>query len=129
MYREPFCSVEDYDHVEAIQEASRLNPPTGDHCLGKNENALLTWRPRALHMVVGLVRCGCLRPSGRLGPLQRAECVVTQLLEKRAPPLPCACEPRVDGGTSNFCVATGTVTVNETLVSPDKERLDNEAKK
>ena len=35
----------------------------------------------------------------------------------------------MDGGKSNFCVATGTVTVNETLMSPDKERLDNEAKK
>ena len=68
-----------------------------------------------------------LDKSGRLGPLQRADCVVTELLEKRAPPLPCGCEPRADGGTSNFCVATGTV--NETLVSPDKERLDNEAKK
>ena len=53
MYWEPFCGVEDYDHVEAIQVASRLNPPTGDHCLGKNENALHMWRPRALHIVVG----------------------------------------------------------------------------
>ena len=35
----------------------------------------------------------------------------------------------MEGGTSNFCVATGTVTVTETMVSPDQERLDNEAKK
>ena len=55
--------------------------------------------------------------------------MVTRLLEKRAPPLPCGFEARVGGGTSNFCVATGTVTVNETLESPDKECLDNEAKK
>ena len=35
--------------------------------------------------------------SRSLGPLLKTECVVTRLLEKRAPPLPCGCEPRVDG--------------------------------